>query len=262
MAYEPVKHAQKQCPYCDEMFTPDRKNRTRCYTEACRKAHNAAMQARYTARYKDRTGVGYYAGAKHRGTRTTYDRACEFCGGAYTTRTYTARYCSATHAQWARYGWSRSSEIVHVPTPPRTTTAPTNVIPSKGKYIAAHCVVCDNAFITRRNDLTCSTECNAEHKREQKHKDEQVRRARKRNSFVANVYRKKIFKRDGHRCHICKGKTNPNAVVPDPKAPTIDHLIPLSRGGTHEPSNVATACFMCNCIKSDRGTGDQLLLFG
>lgn len=33
---------------------------------------------------------------------------------------------------------------------------------------------------------------------------------------------------------------------------TIDHIVPLSRGGKHEASNLAPACFSCNSSKCDR----------
>jgi 5-methylcytosine-specific restriction endonuclease McrA len=32
---------------------------------------------------------------------------------------------------------------------------------------------------------------------------------------------------------------------------TLEHLVPLSLGGTHEPSNLALACFQCN---NERGS--------
>jgi 5-methylcytosine-specific restriction endonuclease McrA len=40
--------------------------------------------------------------------------------------------------------------------------------------------------------------------------------------------------------------------VPHPLAPTIDHVIPLARGGWHAPDNVQAAHFLCNSRKSDR----------
>jgi 5-methylcytosine-specific restriction endonuclease McrA len=43
----------------------------------------------------------------------------------------------------------------------------------------------------------------------------------------------------GYRCAYC-GKR---------KALTIDHIVPLCRGGTHEVSNILPACFLCNCSK-------------
>jgi len=48
--------------------------------------------------------------------------------------------------------------------------------------------------------------------------------------------------------------------VPHPKAPTIDHVIPLAQGGTHEPLNCRAAHFLCNSLKSHQGHGDQMLL--
>jgi 5-methylcytosine-specific restriction endonuclease McrA len=95
------------------------------------------------------------------------------------------------------------------------------------------------------------------------------RRARKRNAFVENVSPKKVFARDRYRCQLrlpgCEG-IDRSKVVPHPKAPTVDHIIPLSAGfdagGTHEPANCHTACFHCNCKKSDGGGGEQLLLIG
>jgi 5-methylcytosine-specific restriction endonuclease McrA len=81
-------------------------------------------------------------------------------------------------------------------------------------------------------------------------------------AYVADVNRLQIFKRDRLICHICGKKTDPRKSAPHPKAPTIDHIVPIAKGGTHEPANVATACFMCNATKSDRGGGEQLALIG
>ncbi|WML63644.1 HNH endonuclease signature motif containing protein [Rhodococcus sp. AH-ZY2] len=69
-----------------------------------------------------------------------------------------------------------------------------------------------------------------------------------------------MFERDGWRCHICGQKVNRKAKAPHPKAATIDHVIPLARGGTHEPINCRCAHFLCNALKRDTGCGDQLLL--
>lgn len=87
------------------------------------------------------------------------------------------------------------------------------------------------------------------------------RRARKRGAHTEPVYRRRIFERDGWRCQLCRRKVDPTKEVPHPRAPTIDHIVPLAAGGTHEPANVQTACFLCNCVKGDRGI-DQLRLLG
>ena len=81
----------------------------------------------------------------------------------------------------------------------------------------------------------------------------------KRNAYVEDVWRSKVYERDGWKCQLCGKALKRDAVVPHPKAPTLDHIIPLSKGGTHEYANVQAAHFICNSIKSDGGT-DQLRL--
>lgn len=107
----------------------------------------------------------------------------------------------------------------------------------------------------------CSDECLSRHaNRSSKH----IRRERLKVAFRERVYRAEICKRDGFKCQICKTKVNMKANVPHPLAPTMDHIIALANGGTHEASNVRLAHFMCNSLRGDRCSdgGDQLLLFG
>lgn len=132
------------------------------------------------------------------------------------------------------------------------------------------CSVCGNLFCSRRSprahDINVCPACRPEYRR-LAHNNRMrnclhTRRARLRNAFVERVDPQQVFARDGFRCHLCKKRTKPNKQVPHPKAPTIDHVIPLASGGTHEPSNVRTACFLCNTAKGNRGGGEQLLLIG
>ncbi len=51
-----------------------------------------------------------------------------------------------------------------------------------------------------------------------------------------------IFKRDGYVCAYCG--SNQNLVV--------DHIYPLSRGGTDDPDNLVCACKKCNAAKAGR----------
>lgn len=55
--------------------------------------------------------------------------------------------------------------------------------------------------------------------------------------------RRAVMDRDGHRCAYCAAR-----------ADTIDHVLPRSRGGRHEWTNVVAACARCN-----HGKGDRLL---
>lgn len=51
-----------------------------------------------------------------------------------------------------------------------------------------------------------------------------------------------VFKRDGFKCVYCGTD----------KDLTLDHQIPQSRGGGHEPENLVTCCATCNSSKGAR----------
>lgn len=84
------------------------------------------------------------------------------------------------------------------------------------------------------------------------------RRARKREAFVAEVNRTEIFARDNWTCLLCGQPVDRRVVAPELLAPTLDHIIPLARGGTHEPENVQCAHFICNSRKGSRTPTPEL----
>ena len=69
-----------------------------------------------------------------------------------------------------------------------------------------------------------------------------------------------VFARDGFKCQICNKKLDMDKTAPHPDSPSIDHIIPLAKGGTHTWVNVQSAHFLCNCTKSDKGNA-QMRLF-
>lgn len=61
--------------------------------------------------------------------------------------------------------------------------------------------------------------------------------------------RQRIFKRDNYTCRYCSirgGRLE------------CDHVVPVSRGGSHEDDNLATACFTCNRSKRDKTVEEWL----
>lgn len=114
---------------------------------------------------------------------------------------------------------------------------------------------CYNLFVGNRVDVDTSDAYRAKRKR-----DRQTRRASLRGaSSTGRVVAAEVFAADAYRCHLCNRLTDRRKSVPRPKSPTIDHVIPLTDGGAHEPLN-CTACFSCNTRKGNRGGGEQLLL--
>lgn len=79
----------------------------------------------------------------------------------------------------------------------------------------------------------------------------QRRRARKKQAFVQDISRSEICERDGWICGIC-GEPVPEVAYPDPLSPSIDHIIPLDKGGLHEPKNVQLAHLRCNLRKGTK----------
>lgn len=73
---------------------------------------------------------------------------------------------------------------------------------------------------------------------------EQIKRKRAR-AQMTDKLRYMILRRDGFRCKIC-GRTAADGVKLH-----VDHIIPVSKGGTTSPDNLRTLCDACNLGKSD-----------
>lgn len=61
-----------------------------------------------------------------------------------------------------------------------------------------------------------------------------------------------ILRRDGFRCVLC------GASVDDGAKLHVDHIMPVSKGGKTEPSNLRTLCDRCNFGKGDKYDPDGL----
>jgi 5-methylcytosine-specific restriction endonuclease McrA len=62
---------------------------------------------------------------------------------------------------------------------------------------------------------------------------------------VAKFSREHVFLRDGHKCQYCS-KTFSS------KELTLDHVVPVKRGGKKTWSNIVTSCSKCNQKKGSR----------
>jgi hypothetical protein len=87
------------------------------------------------------------------------------------------------------------------------------------------------------------------------------RRAAKRGGASEPYTLAEIAERDRLRCGLCRGRVAMKQKVPHPKAPTIDHVVPLLDGGDDTRANVQLAHFHCNSVKGPRGS-QQLALIG
>lgn len=70
---------------------------------------------------------------------------------------------------------------------------------------------------------------------------------------ISKKTRFEVFKRDSFTCQYC-GRKAPDVLL------VIDHIEPVSKGGTNDILNLITSCQDCNAGKSDRRLSDNTVL--
>jgi 5-methylcytosine-specific restriction endonuclease McrA len=197
-----------------------------------------------------------YCGAKCR-SRAYYlkanrrtDTSCQRCGGvvsgeAHGNRTFCSDRCKNATENAKRYK-------------PR-------------RHAAKPCLVCGQSFTPIKwHARYCCARCNFKALLQKPSRRKALRaRADKRRALQRGAERSlafspgTIFNRDGWRCQMC-GVSTPKSLRGNvvPNAPTIDHIIPLSKGGDHTPDNTQCACLKCNRSKGARIIGQMRLSLG
>ena len=260
MAYADISVARR-CVQCGKEFDP--RNRTQRF---CSRGCNAESQRTvgehvckncsvvFRPKANDRTvfccrqcGVDYKRRErpkKWRWPRTPVSfPTCRHCG-----RTFAARRTQGLCSDECRKQWACARSVEHGR--------------RQKPFVPRPCKECGEAFTPeygnkRRN--FCSASCLKKHS----HRAAAARRrARLRGGNAETVSPLEIFMRDGWRCKLCNRKT-PKRLrgTIDERAPELDHIVPIAKGGDHTQSNVLFACRACTTRKSD-GPGGQLILFG
>ncbi len=88
-----------------------------------------------------------------------------------------------------------------------------------------------------------------------KRKHTSKRRATQRQAFVENVDPRQVFSRDKGICCLCGKRVDVNSRW------EVDHIVPLSKGGTHAYANVQLAHRRCNRAKGAKVQPGQPTLF-
>ena len=70
--------------------------------------------------------------------------------------------------------------------------------------------------------------------------------------YLRNWRERQRMKKDAEMSNICLESVDPALAYPDPRSPSLEHVVPLSRGGAHDPSNVVIAHLRCNLSKGAR----------
>lgn len=220
----------KECEWCGGPFTPPRRNSRTC-SAVCRGKHN-----RWEQRQKSR---------KPRPTAR-----CTICGVDFVMPRSDSTYCAKPEcfkaAKRARMARTR--------------------VPKRGRRPARKCEWCGGEFRPTRSDAKrCSEKCNRavtyargretailkasewnranRHRRSAISQNAKVKRGERESTGWINPRDwDRTVRRFGHRCAYCKGEGDLH----------MDHVVPLSRGGTHTIGNVVPACPPCNLSKHSR----------
>lgn len=140
---------------------------------------------------------------------------------------------------------SRYTEVTYKPVPARVMCCQTCGVEWEGKGQQRFCVRCGK-------------------KRARLAKKIQERRRKLRmqaNAPCERIDPVEVFIRDNWVCGICGKKVRQNAHYNHDHAATLDHIVPLAKGGAHAMSNVQCSHRACNLRKSDK-SGGQLRLIG
>ena len=73
----------------------------------------------------------------------------------------------------------------------------------------------------------------------------------RRAAFVERIEFLEVWNRDKGTCQLCGKLLSQETKFPDWESPTIDHIVPIAKGGTHEYANVQLTCWRCNHSKAD-----------
>lgn len=129
-------------------------------------------------------------------------------------------------------------------------------VKARAEWLAERLHACPVCGMLTANQKYCSTICL--HKANN-HRKEIRRRAKLSNAVVdSDIEIHELFRRDKGVCHICGGvcdwndkEKRPTGIVCGDLYPSVDHVIPLAKGGLHEWSNVRLAHRICNSLKRD-----------
>lgn len=196
-------------------------------------------------------------------------RNCEICGRAFETRNYTKKTCSEQcsrelsarrskerEKKRRRYSAGEYKMIVAANAKQRQDVKRIEKIWFTASHtVQRECEECGTIFFCLDTETrkTCSAECARKYSNIRK--DKRIPKEQR----IDKISLKRLFNRDSGICYLCGCKCDwddwkvakSGYKYPGDKYPTIEHVVPVSKGGMDSWDNVRLACAKCNRTKSD-----------
>lgn len=216
----------------------DRRYALGCRCDLCRDYKAKKARARYANRKTQGLPAAPYKVAE-----------CITCGGEFNARKRAggeySKNCSVRCANIAR-NLGRGFK----PRPPRKSEfrkraerlarrSAAGTTGGNAVYVQGACIVCEADFMSRgAASRYCSKVCREKNRANKSY-------------GLTWLDRMAMFARDGWSCQICSEPVDYTAEPQSDWYPTIDHVVPRSKGGGDELSNLRTAHRWCNSVRGD-----------
>lgn len=187
------------------------------------------------------------------------DRPCVVCGAMFAVTKHRKACCSNECTRRRAGVESKRQRLASLPD--RECAFCIEPVPTSARRDARFCsVACQQArwYADSADELRART---AEWNRTHEGKRRAYRHARRARMYAV-AYETfdawEIAERDGWTCHLCADPIDRVLAYPDPASKSIDHVLPLSKGGGHTRANVAIAHLLCNIKKKDRVSFEEV----
>lgn len=226
-----VKH-KHTCEYCGKEFEHTSRKTIKFCSKECSLEHN---KKELFIREQERK-------RNYLELNTVYIK-CNNCGMTFGTTKSNAKFCSKNcrrlHDNELQKQYARKKRSMFT--------------------VDKKCEECGKHFLTTYgNKIFCSNKCNQKY-------HYRIREVSRREKIIKNgsvdwsISVERLYKRDKGKCYLCKEHcdmndyyiNDNNVLICGNNYPSIDHVIPISKGGTHSWDNVRLAHRHCNAIKRD-----------
>lgn len=228
----PCRRAANPCPFGSNF-------KYGCRCEFCVAAQNARVKEYYRKRAAEGNPVGPHE-----------LRCCEGCGAEFQARVRpgrTCRFCSISCANAtlnkakskARRTSLPKKSAVRRRAERRAAKAAAGSSGGNRVWVQGDCLVCGEPFPPSPGAQSryCSRDCRSV--------------ARSGAKWVSFEDRLRVYRRDNWVCQLCGNPMSRAYSRDDDWSPTLDHIIPRSRGGSDDLGNLRSAHMWCNAARGN-----------